>query len=147
MLTRFYAGAIAFLDGTVSGARYRDEVLTPYMLPLVHPTLSSRPPTYIFMHDGAPIHRAQVVTEFLQQHNIRVMDWPPHSPDLNPVEHLWACLARQVRQIGPTTKTELREAILQAWYAPQTLAVVKKLYASLPRRMTALKRSKEAHIR
>ena len=63
------------------------------------------------------------------------------------MEHLWACLARQVRQIGPTTKTELREAILQAWYAPQTLAVVKKLYASLPRRMTALKRSKGAHIR
>ena len=143
----FFAGAVCCLDGTINAPRYRDEVLAPYVLPLVQRRTYARPSPYIFMHDGASIHRAGVSTALVQQHNVRVLDWPSHSPDLNPVENLWASLARRVRQYGPSTKAELQQAVYTVWNEPDTFTLVKTLYESLPRRMQALRRSKGAHIR
>ena len=138
MLTRFYAGAIAFLDGTISGAWYQDEVLTPYPVGASHFVITT---IHVHLHARRHPHPPRASGN-------RVSAAAQHSGHgLATALTRSAWLARQVPQIGPATKTELREAILQAWYAPQTLAVVKKLYASLPRWMTALKRSKKAHIR
>ena len=41
-----------------------------------------------FMHDGAPCHRSRVVKKFLGEKNIRQLDWPRNSLDLNPIENL-----------------------------------------------------------
>jgi hypothetical protein len=30
-------------------------------------------------------------------HNINPLDWPPYSPDLSPIEHLWDKMDRRVR--------------------------------------------------
>lgn len=46
----------------------------------------------ILMHDNAPIDTAGIIEEWLREHVINVMDLPPYSPDLNPVETLWALL-------------------------------------------------------
>ena len=46
----------------------------------------------IFMHDNALIHKAHIVRDRHQDNRINVMDWPPYSPDLNPIENPWALL-------------------------------------------------------
>ncbi|GBN67089.1 hypothetical protein AVEN_166511-1, partial [Araneus ventricosus] len=40
------------------------------------------------MDDNARPHRALLVDKFLESEDIRRMDWPARSPDLNPIEHV-----------------------------------------------------------
>ena len=50
----------------------------------------------IFMHDNASIHTAKIVKEWFEDRAINTTDWPPFSPDLNPIENAWhamKCLA------------------------------------------------------
>ena len=67
------------------------------------------------------------------------MDWPPQSPDLNPIENLWSIIKRKVyekgRQFGK--KKELWERILEvsSQIAPE---VVKKLTSSVDGRLVKL---------
>jgi len=39
----------------------------------------------IFQHDNAPVHK---VLDWLKSKNIKYMDWPSRSPDLNPIENI-----------------------------------------------------------
>ena len=45
-------------------------------------------PGKVFQQDYARIHVSKEAQEWFEYHGIWVMDWPPHSPDLNPIEHL-----------------------------------------------------------
>lgn len=54
-----------------------------------------------FMHDGAGPHRGNIVKEILREMHIRVMEWPPYSPDLNPIENLWALMKAELYRLHP----------------------------------------------
>jgi hypothetical protein len=45
-------------------------------------------PGLTFMHDGASIHTAYKVRDWFLEMGIPICDWPPYSPDLNPIEHV-----------------------------------------------------------
>ncbi|KAK4243165.1 DDE superfamily endonuclease-domain-containing protein [Corynascus novoguineensis] len=47
-----------------------------------------RPGTF-FLQDNAKIHVASKTKDWLESRGIWVVDHPPHSPDLNPIEHVW----------------------------------------------------------
>ncbi|GFU76415.1 transposable element Tcb2 transposase, partial [Trichonephila clavipes] len=73
-----------FHGGTVTGLRYRDETLDPY----VRPYAAAIGNDFILMDDNARPHRARIVEEYLEDHGLERMEWPARSPDLNPIEHL-----------------------------------------------------------
>ncbi|GFV15204.1 transposable element Tcb2 transposase [Trichonephila clavipes] len=73
-----------FHGGTVTGLRYRDDILDPY----VRPYAAAIGNDFILMDDNARPHRARIVEEDLEDHGLERMEWPARSPDLNPIEHL-----------------------------------------------------------
>ena len=48
--------------------------------------------------DNARPHHARKVREYLADHPIRILFLPPYSPQMNPIEKLWAAIKQQWRQ-------------------------------------------------
>ncbi|GBM55183.1 Transposable element Tc1 transposase [Araneus ventricosus] len=102
-----------FERGTVTGVRYRDEILEPY----VRLFRGAVGPGFILMDDNARPHRALLVDEFLESEDIRRMNWPARYPDLNPIEHVWDALERAIATHNPLPRTiqEMKTALLNEW--------------------------------
>jgi DDE superfamily endonuclease len=70
----------------------------------------------IFMQDNARIHTAKTTLRRLQTLGWDVLPhWPAYSPDLNPIENVWAVLNRRVAEFRVETREELVEAVKKVW--------------------------------
>lgn len=68
------------------------------------PILLSGVDNAIFQQDNAPVHTAFLVRNTLNELGFEVMEWPPYSPDLNPIENLWALLKAEILKLHPELK-------------------------------------------
>ena len=75
-----------FIDGNLNAQKYRDEILTPIVVPFVQQH------NVTFQHDNARLHVARLCMQFLAAQNVQVLDWPTYSPDMSPIEHVWVAL-------------------------------------------------------
>ena len=62
------------------------------------------------------IHTARKVKAWFKEQRILVVDWPPFSPDLNPIKQLWPYLKRMVLQMHPELEFVTREDNIQAGF-------------------------------
>ena len=51
------------------------------------------------------------VLEQLLKDKVKVLEWPSQSPDLNPIEYLWAELKKCVQARRPTSLTQFTPAL------------------------------------
>ena len=67
----------------------------------------------IFQQDNAPSHRSENTLEWLDYNDYDFEDFPPYSPDLNPIETLWANVNREVRLRNIKNLEELKSAVYE----------------------------------
>ncbi|GFU49113.1 transposable element Tcb2 transposase [Trichonephila clavipes] len=103
----------------------------------VHPFVQTSFPGEcpLYQDDNAPIHTAKIVQEWFSEHEREVghLDWPPQSPNVNIIEHLWGNLESKLRARfpPPSTLSALETALHEEWlHIP--LQVVHNLYVSIP---------------
>ena len=135
-------GMLLRVDTTMNAHRYL-QVLEDGMIPSAW---AARGLDFIFMHDNAPCHRANIVSEWLSEQDIEVTAWPPQSPDLNPIKNLWDYIERQVDKLPSTTKEDLWKNLKSVWDVIPS-AVIENLVCSMPRRVTEVIKAKGCHTK
>ncbi|UYV65083.1 hypothetical protein LAZ67_3003062 [Cordylochernes scorpioides] len=106
-------GAIAYdsrspllrIQGTMTAQRYVDDVLRPVTLPYLQGV-----PNALYQQDNARPHSARISQQALQ--DVQMIPWPPYSPDLSPIEHVWDIIGRRLHALPqPRSEDELWQMV------------------------------------
>ncbi|KAL4500754.1 hypothetical protein ABPG72_019988 [Tetrahymena utriculariae] len=66
--------------------------------------------------DKDPKHTSSIAETFYKNNNIQwVRDWSPYSPDLNPIENIWAWLRNKVSHDNPINMQQLKKSVRKHW--------------------------------
>lgn len=100
------------------------------------------------MQDNASIHTAHKVRSWFQEQGIDLLkDWPPFSPDLNPIEHIWHHLKKTVCEMFSDVAADKSESeyarqrlesCLQAAWDCLPEGLFDNLWVSMSRRIEAV---------
>lgn len=120
-------------------------ILGTEMLRFAHESASD---TFLFQQDGASVHRSNYTLDWLDSNDVYLLPWPAKSPDLNPIENLWAVLARKVyrNQRQFRNVDDLKNAVIEEWNGI-TSSLTKNLISSMPKRCleTIKRQGKKTH--
>lgn len=98
------------------------------------------------LQDNDPKHKSKEVQTWLHNHGVSLLDFPPYSPDLNPMENLWSNLARRVEARPASTIEELQDVIAEEWERTSP-ALLRKLARGMPKRCKAVIDAKGEHTK
>ena len=139
-------GPLVPMEGRATANTYI-ELLETHLVPFMNGLEEHGITDATFQQDNAPIHKAHRTMDYLKEQTFQTMEWPPSSPDMNPIEHLWAVLKTELHRRFPDTKDlpggppavkralAERLAIVWADIGPRAMEL---LVESMPRRVAAL---------
>lgn len=128
-------GKLLVIQGTMNGIKYKTTI-EQALVPQIEEWFPEG--QVIFQHDNAPCHKCALVRQYLETCNFEVMVWPPYSPDLNPIENLWAILKQRVHKTSSSNIHELENKLKTIWETdPAVKASCTSLIESMPRRVEA----------
>jgi transposase len=96
---------------------------------------------FMFQQDNDPKHKSKIAENFFSENDIKVMEWPSQSPDLNVIEHVWSYIKQKYRENPASSKKEAFEKIVKIW---QEIPIdfIQKLVDSIHRRLEEVIRMK-----
>ena len=73
----------------------------------------------IFQQDDAPCYKLVEARKYLHNQEqmglLELLPWPAQSPDLNPIEKMWAEFDRRLAKRSVSNKEELWKILVQGW--------------------------------
>lgn len=138
----FGIGNLALVHGIMTADGYIDILCENLEESLLKMGLESN---YTFQQDNDPKHTAKKTLGFFRSNRIKPLEWPPQSPDLNPIENLWAILDNKVEKTGVTNKQTYFSALEKAWNDLDHQHL-KNLVESMPKRLQLVIQAKGGHI-
>ena len=91
------------IDGPING-----ELFTLYVEKILAPTLAKGD---VVILDNLGSHKGQAARQAVRQAGAHMIFLPPYSPDLNPIEQLFAKLKHHVRKAEPRTVDETWKSV------------------------------------
>jgi hypothetical protein len=90
-----------------------------------------------WLADNSPIHTAGVVQDFFALNvPANALPWPPRSPDLNPIEHIWARIKNNLKNNIWRNEHELWDSVYREWNSvANDVDFLHNLISSMPRRL------------
>ncbi|KAK2958494.1 putative Transposable element Tcb2 transposase [Blattamonas nauphoetae] len=123
-------GSMIEVDGTMTSARY---------LALVRRHVQQDGERlcgehFTFQQDNHSAHNAEEVLDYIETQGKQLLNWPANSPDLSPIENMFACLKRNVAERNPRDIIQLREIAQEEWnsFSPEYTTA---LISSIPLRL------------
>jgi hypothetical protein len=130
---QYQSNLVILLRGTVTGETYvQDLIQGSHLIEGMNNLFT--PHHWTLMQDGASAHTcAETLRQLRPQIDI-LEDWPSGSPDLNPIENLWAIMKRRVQATDPQTIPDLVQVIRSVWEEISTPELI-RLTGSMQRRL------------
>ena len=126
----------------LAAADYID-MLETTVIPWMREVAGNQP--WVFQQDSAPAHRAKRTQDFLRAQGVDFwtpQQWPPNSPDLNPLDYaIWSYIEQEACKTRPASLALLRRRVTAAWRA----APAEKIRVFCARFRSRLERCVEAN--
>ena len=102
------------MEGNINAVKYIS-IIDDNLWPVI--TRHFPDENHTFMDDSAPVHRAHVVHEYMENNNIHHTEWPAQYPDINPIENIWLKLKRDIepKAVNIQTQNDLIAAVRHCW--------------------------------
>ena len=138
-------GSIKKIDGTMKKEQYHS-ILQFHAIPSGTRLIGHG---FILQQDNDPKHTSHLCINYLKSKEddgvLKILKWPPQSPDLNPIELLWDELDRRIRDLKPTSISRLWECMQEVWNGLES-QTLRKLVERLPKLCAAIVKAKGGHI-
>ena len=95
----------------------------------------------VFIHNNASSHVSKLTHEFFEHKRItgeKKMEWPPTSPDMNPIENLWSFEKMKLYEGGKQYNSKADQWIANTTMLETELAEVKNIYKINVNRLMAV---------
>ena len=94
--------------------------------------------SFIWVRFSSKHQNTAPYTQQVKDNKVKALEWPSQSPDLNPIENVWAELKKRVRVRRSTNLTQLHQLSQKEW-AKIHLTYCGKLVEGYPKCLTQVK--------
>jgi hypothetical protein len=137
------------VKGNAMTQKYYVERLLPIYVSAIESMREIDEKPWLLQEDGDPSHgmrKIGLAQEYKAAHKIQNLSHPAQSPDLNPIEGIWAIIKQRLRRRIFDSEEEMKEALQEEWDRI-TMEEIRHRIADMPRRCAELVRSEGGPIR
>lgn len=142
----FGTGRALQVEGSLNSQQYIETIIEGRLIQQLQQWFPNG--SGIYQQDNAPCHKSKLSMACFRRHGIRLLDWPAQSPDLNPIENMWAIMKQHMNKLNMRNKPELMAAFIRVWNRDEEIQeICKVLVESLPRRIQAVIDQRGGHTK